>query len=253
MRVHYLWLFLLFDRRQTPADIELDIMCSCSDYLKSTKCLHYDSVFMDVSNKLRIYGLGIRGINASCVQYDIDVRDSLRIPALDGDNIYVWQIFRQESISSIFQSSATVLHDIKRQRRRLIPLRERLSCYSCHGVSTNRMPCVHETELIPLADIVDQNLCTSSGTEYSMGNDDSDAESDDAEENLIEAGVENEADMCYTSRMKRSFFSCKADETSVHRLMSVILNYKPEVKKEDLFVVRDVLLKHIMLWLRYYL
>ena len=107
-----------FDRRQRPADIELDIMVSCYDYLKSTKCLHYDSVFMDVSNKLRIYGLSIRVINASWVQSDIDEWESLRIPALDGDNVYVTHIFRRESIPSIFQSSATVLHDIKRQRRR---------------------------------------------------------------------------------------------------------------------------------------
>ena len=79
----------LFGRRNLVADSDFDIMCSCVDYTQGKKCVHYDAVLMDVSNKMRIFGLGARGISATCLLHDIDKCESLRFPVLDGDNIYV--------------------------------------------------------------------------------------------------------------------------------------------------------------------
>lgn len=42
---------------------------------------------MNVSNKIRICGFGIRSINASCCQRDIDKLKSLQIPTLDEMNL----------------------------------------------------------------------------------------------------------------------------------------------------------------------
>ena len=128
--------FPSFDRRNSEANSDFDIMCSCVDYIQCKKCVHYDAVFMDVGNKMRIFGLGFRGISATCFMHNIDKWESLQFPVLDGDDVYAWQIFKRKSTSSIFQSSATVLHRVRRHRRHLRPLNERLFCCMCHGVST---------------------------------------------------------------------------------------------------------------------
>ena len=47
----------------------------------------------------------------------------------------------------------------------------------------------------------------------------------------------------YTSRRKRSFFPCSADEKSIKRSMSVILQYDYGVDGPGLFVGREIALK----------
>ena len=152
-------------------------------------------------------------------------------------------------MSATFQSSETVLHDLKFTRRRLRPLRERLSCCLCPGSSINGIPCFHESELVRFAEIADENMLN---REASLSN----AESDESEVERpmnaaygMETGIEDDFDVVpdllinYTSRRNRSFFPCSAGEKSIRSLMSVIFQYGYGDDGPDLFMGRDISLE----------
>ena len=86
----------------------------------------------------------------------------------------------------------------------------------------------------------------------SLGNaeiDESDVERPMNAAHRMETGIEDDLYVVpdlltnYTERRKRSFFPCSADEKSIKRLMSVILQYDYGVGGPDLFVGRDIALE----------
>ena len=62
---------------------------------------------------MRINELRARGIPAILFRLDQNQWNTLQVLIIKGENLILWKIFRRESISSTFQSSATVYHGIK--------------------------------------------------------------------------------------------------------------------------------------------
>ena len=76
---------------------------------------------------MRIIALHERGVTATLFRRDLKQRYAIQIHIIESEDAILWPIFSRDSISSNFQSLASVCHDTKLGRSRLRQLRERLS------------------------------------------------------------------------------------------------------------------------------
>lgn len=79
-----------------------DIMCSCSNYAQHYECLHYETVLGNVNNRIKIIAFRKRGITEKLLLWALNQWDALQIPAVEGEDVILGQLFRKDSIYPIF-------------------------------------------------------------------------------------------------------------------------------------------------------
>ena len=133
---------------RTPLDYGkgtgLEAKCSCMAYRESSACNHYNAMFEDDNNPMRIFSFLGRVPLCSLSNWQEDVWEYLRVPRENyNDDVRVVHTYRRKEISSLFPTSTSVVLD-KRQSRVRKRIAERLSCLLCKGITGKRMMWSHE-------------------------------------------------------------------------------------------------------------
>ena len=133
---------------RTPLDYGngtgIEAKCSCMAYRESSACNHYNAMFEDDNNPMRIFSFLGRVPLCSLSNWQEDVWEYLRVPRENyNDDVRVVHTYRRKEISSLFPTSTSVVL-YNRQSRVRKRMAERLSCLLCKGRAGKRMMCSHE-------------------------------------------------------------------------------------------------------------
>ena len=223
---------------------DISVTCSCHKFRLSECCEHFEAVYRNEENKMRIRSLAARSTSSSRSICDENKWDALQIPCVDGDDVEVWHVFLRKALSSQFRTSSIVLLDMRKQVVWKTP-KSRVQCMTCPGLARNRMLCVHETIAAEL--VRERNNEGENATDVIEQEVDVDIALDelDRQMNFDSSSDELQRDeiVDYTSTKPRSFFPCSSDERALLDLIRTLFTRSGEddVNEEGFvyFVGRD--------------
>lgn len=226
------------DTVRTQSGNAVDISCNCIEYTTTGNCEHCKATYGSEENWMRIMALSVQDIHPAETGGS-DSWEGVRYPGFPKDTVELWHVFNRGKVSSMFQTSATVLLDI-RAARLSKRLKERIQCTVCPGVAKNRMLCIHETMALGIM-AIQNNENDSEVAETRTHRDEDywstvlgeeDSELDETMTTEPATAIENSGDallvpqlpaeVTYTSQRPRFFFPCRSDDSALQKfLMSV--------------------------------
>ena len=192
------------------SDTLFEVSCSCESFYLCEKCIHKSAIIENARNSIRVVDMAVHTEDSGYGIQKHRCWEGLKIEPESKDDVTLWYVFKRDALSFTFSTSAMVLVDYRKSRLRKY-INERVACFVCPRLASNRMICAHEAaaiafinssqtdiNLMTINDGEDENVVEGSEYWYTIVN-----EGYDENEREADSTVEKDA---YVSFKPRNFF-----------------------------------------------